>query len=559
MPDVPVYGLIKELYKEKAGKKPKDAEGFRDIKHRDRAVKEMFKGKKGDDALDSVNAMFPHMMIGHVVLEGDIEEIDSHYNLITKGKNGKTTTSIRTSTLQTESPPLGIGKNWLLSHLVNSLKSWTESWCVERIHWGIRRQSDQRVNAQLLRKNSMVQCGGYKMAAINKRKQSTVKKRGMTYKAKFRPVKDDEVSQIVSRNFSMQEPMFDFAEGITTVRFFTGSDEEHVYEIPTLKDGRIPSSVALMRLIDKQYSLANPQESKPWIDVKETSKHVAPLYPDTNQDRILQFTWWVNPSLMDIQHIDTKDPIWLDVEDAKNQKRAQVVIIGTKAERAAVRKIIEDNFTDKERAMMEGTIIDVKDNDPRKNVAAFYRGAGWVDGTNSDYIAIGSRHLFKTPDKEGPNAGNPINDNALTHELVHLLNFKDAAYRDTVRRIDNDSNEKWTDAETLTRQRGGPYQDNVGYYKDIKDKVHDKSLLEGLATVKKTRRNPDDLYSAEIIGYVPSVAPEILELGIQNARTKKDYLTEPENPMVIKIGRKGQNQYARCLEVKKATMHSTRS
>ena len=85
------------------------------------------------------------------------------------------------------------------------------------------------------------------MPSINKRRQRSVKIRGTKYKTKFRPVNEKEASTIRSSNLSMHEPMFDFADGITTVEAFTDNGENYVFEVPTLEDGRIPSSVALMR------------------------------------------------------------------------------------------------------------------------------------------------------------------------------------------------------------------------------------------------------------------------------------------------------------------------
>ena len=53
------------------------------------AVRKMFSGKKGDHAFNAVVKMFPSMKISGIDIVGKIEDIDSHYNLTTTGKDGK--------------------------------------------------------------------------------------------------------------------------------------------------------------------------------------------------------------------------------------------------------------------------------------------------------------------------------------------------------------------------------------------------------------------------------------------------------------------------------------
>ena len=62
---------------------------IKDKSARDKAVRKMFKGKKGDPALEAVKHMWRHMKISGIDVVGKIEEVDSHYNLTTKGRDGK--------------------------------------------------------------------------------------------------------------------------------------------------------------------------------------------------------------------------------------------------------------------------------------------------------------------------------------------------------------------------------------------------------------------------------------------------------------------------------------
>ena len=240
------------------------------------------------------------------------------------------------------------------------------------------------------------------MSTINKRKPSGIKIRGTNYKTRFRAVKEEDAAK-KSDERSIFQHMFDYADGITKVYATTDDGQEYTFEVPTKRSGEIPSEVALMRLIHTSYDDDRKKPSSPWIDVKETSEQVIPHFFPNKEQKILQYLWWQNPDSMDINHIDTKDPIWLDAEKEEGQKRAAVAIIGTKEEREAVRKIIETNFTNKERAYMNGAVIDVKYREPKPGVAGFYHSDG--NGKGNDYIAIWRKSLFKNPDVRGAERG----------------------------------------------------------------------------------------------------------------------------------------------------------
>ena len=225
-----------------------------------------------------------------------------------------------------------------------------------------------------------------------------------------------------------------------------------------------------MRLLQNTYEEDYPglePNTYPWRDIQKTSDVVAEIEPKKgdNANLALQYEWFRNPSKLDLEDVDVENPPWMDTPKSKKdkkQKRALVAVLGGKEDRETVRKIIESNFNDKEREYMHGTVIDVTPFPPKRDVVGFYRANG--NGYGNDYIAVWVNALYKDPDKAGPNAGNTIDENALTHELVHLLNYKDEYYGDRIRSVDDDLDEQITDAETLARIRQGPVGRKDGYY-----------------------------------------------------------------------------------------------
>ena len=121
--------------------------------------------------------------------------------------------------------------------------------------------------------------------------------------------------------------------------------------------------------------------------------------------------------------------------------------------------------------------------------------------------------MFLVPDLAGPRKGNPVDDDSITHELIHFLRFHDAVrhisspassaklQEHTI--LDRDLEETLADAETLVRSRIGPNRKETGYYQFIKDhrfgstsqakQVYDKQMLMDVRQNGRARVDPDAL------------------------------------------------------------------
>jgi hypothetical protein len=229
-----------------------------------------------------------------------------------------------------------------------------------------------------------------------------------------------------------------------------------------------------------------------FVDLAVTAATVAPAKPKTEEEKLLQFAWWLHPNELDLEKVDTPNAEWAPPK--VGDKRLAVGIIATKKERDAIIDILNKNFTNAERAKMRGVVIEVKTS-AGKGVAGYYQ----KDATKGyDHIVIGKNWIFRTPDREGPHKGDPIYDDVVTHEVIHFLRARDHATRkglthrtkDALFGDDSDLEETFTDGETMARVGRGHLDIGTGYYSRVKKyppgvrtaeqaMTYDKQLLMG--------------------------------------------------------------------------------
>ena len=122
----------------------------------------------------------------------------------------------------------------------------------------------------------------------------------------------------------------------------------HTYSIPVDEDGLVPDEALLVRF----------QEVGDWDDLDSRSSYVVPT--GRTPEEIVD--WWANPSLYDIQGIDTPDSPYRDVSSVpRNQQRIQrrIAVMADPEEQARIRRILSESFTSDELATMtrEGSFI----------------------------------------------------------------------------------------------------------------------------------------------------------------------------------------------------------
>ena len=256
-----------------------------------------------------------------------------------------------------------------------------------------------------------------------------------------------------------------------TGRELPGWHSKILYSVPTDSKGNIPQDVAVARLLDIEKGDRGGRNRNAFVDLAVLSDTLVPEKPTTDAERLQQYAWYLHPNESDIAKVDTPNAKWVD---RSGSQPIAMVIKGTKADRAAVIQIINDNFTNSEKKAMRGLTIDVKAN-AGHNAAGWYRMATGKSSTH-DLITIGRNYLFTTPDKEGPNAGKEIDDVTLTHEMVHFLRARDKNRKDPITQRpgdhltmgDRDLEESFTDSEALVRHTKAPTTIKAGYHQFLK-------------------------------------------------------------------------------------------
>ena len=274
------------------------------------------------------------------------------------------------------------------------------------------------------------------------------------------------------------------------------------FTIPVEKDGSISSNAAIVRFLDVEQGDREGKVRSPMVDLAVRADSVASDKPKTEEQRMLQYLWWMHPNEMDIKGVDTPGSEWAPPPEMR-AKGATMAIVGTEADKRRVLDILMGEFTKRERQLMKGLLIEVVPNAGR-GVAGFYQRAR--GGLDYDRIVIGRKYLTVSADPHGPMAGISTQDSVVSHEIIHFLRDRDDKRVGFARRpeqgpmlgSDKDIEESFTSAEEVMRGRQAQTKGPPGYYPYVVKppktgqtetggressanlRIHDKQILMGV-------------------------------------------------------------------------------
>lgn len=251
---------------------------------------------------------------------------------------------------------------------------------------------------------------------------------------------------------------------------------------PTDKHGNIPKDIAILRLITEEEGGRSGRKRSAMIDIGIEASEKAKLRGKSEDDRLAQYLWYMAPNESDLAKVDTPDADWA-LPKAKGKRPAAVAILGAKPHEAeGIRKVIDRSFTNHEKKLMRGLVIEVKSS-AGKGLGGFYQKAR--GHLNIDLIVIQRDSLYQNPPRNGPLTGETAYDSVLIHELLHFLRAHDKKRSGAAARTpgDKDLEEVFTDAETVARMKTPPWERRGdGYYtgdmnQRFESATHDRQLL----------------------------------------------------------------------------------
>ena len=274
-------------------------------------------------------------------------------------------------------------------------------------------------------------------------------------------------------------PQMSTATPFATV-FHKDKPDTPIISVPTDAKGNIPKEIAILRLVETE---GKPRSSV-LVDLGIEAKTQAKNKAQTPQERLEQYLWYMRPNQSDLEKVDTTDAKWTPSKDGK-RRGPVIVILGAKGNEAnAIREMIDQSFTQREKKLMDNVVIEVK-NGAGKGIAGFHQRARGPAEFNQ--IVVDRHWLQKDPDKAGPKKGDTKYDSVVVHELIHFLRHRDPKRVGTTAATpyksggDHDLEEAFTDAETIARTTTAPWgRRGDGYYrgKDALENItHDRQLL----------------------------------------------------------------------------------
>ena len=269
------------------------------------------------------------------------------------------------------------------------------------------------------------------------------------------------------------------------------------HDIPTEIDGSLFLPDAVGRLLhpgwEHPYSHVDPRILEE--DIRNQGDVVAPLFADTPEDRALQYLWWFNPMLLDLEGVDDGSFRFLA---GRSGPLSNIWVLGNEDDKNRVRRVLQENFTAQEQKQMEDLIIRIAySSDALGGAGGLYRHNFFNKGghlieipysvlTIQDLKRGSSAHRGAFPRGFGSrkNRGSArgvvnddFNDSTLTHELVHFLRANDDKRGHGAHprvhigighgMVDRDEEEKRTAFEEIARTRSGLPFDSASYYKFV--------------------------------------------------------------------------------------------
>lgn len=268
-----------------------------------------------------------------------------------------------------------------------------------------------------------------------------------------------------------------------TMRPIRGSNE-----IPVGKDGKVPFKAIVRRF----------HEVGSRRDADSTDSVVLPRELTPSQIR----EWWDDPSVCDIEGVDTEDSdiysVPISIRGKKRAALSKIAVLADRKESARIKKVLADSFTaDELELMASGIPLMVSSEEHLRDCTGFYLRR--QEGCNVPQIVLENG---TTPD-------------GIVHEAVHHLRAvdgrtsfptKDGILDSEYRRLPKSrkdsivsEEEKETVAETVARTRTDPVES--GYYGHIpgcssrgaylhdQDVLSKSKALKGKAAIRAVEEN----------------------------------------------------------------------
>lgn len=258
--------------------------------------------------------------------------------------------------------------------------------------------------------------------------------------------------------------------------------------IPVGKDGKVPFKAIVRRF----------HEVGSRRDADSTDSVVLPRELTPSQIR----EWWDDPSVCDIEGVDTEDSdiysVPISIRGKKRAALSKIAVLADRKESARIKKVLADSFTaDELELMASGIPLMVSSEEHLRDCTVFYlrRQEGCSvpqivleNGTTPDGIVHEAVHHLRAVDGRTPF---PTKDGILDPEYRRLPKSR----KDTI----VSREEKETVAETVARTRTDPVES--GYYGHIPGYssrgayLHDQDVLsrskalKGKAAIRAVEEN----------------------------------------------------------------------
>jgi len=258
--------------------------------------------------------------------------------------------------------------------------------------------------------------------------------------------------------------------------------------IPVGKDGKVPFKAIVRRF----------HEVGSRRDADSTDSVVLPRELTPSQIR----EWWDDPSVCDIEGVDTEDSdiysVPISIRGKKRAALSKIAVLADRKESARIKKVLADSFTaDELELMASGIPLMVSSEEHLRDCTGFYlrRQEGCnvpqivlENGTTPDGIVHEAVHHLRAVDGR---TSFPTRDGILDPEYRRLPKSR----KDTI----VSKEEKETVAETVARTRTDPVES--GYYGHVPGSssrgayLHDQDVLskskalKGKAAIRAVEEN----------------------------------------------------------------------
>ncbi len=204
----------------------------------------------------------------------------------------------------------------------------------------------------------------------------------------------------------------------------TKDQKHYLTVVPKDKYGRISEEDILARFFDKEVG-KKAEKKKRNTGYDFSKKAEVLLNPDMkvkngsldNDEFVNLLSWMRRPNLYDIDGIDVPDSKY-------RPERASLIkslILGEPQNAETLKRIIENNFTQREQKVLNDVTFDLRNGSAGK-LAGFYRHA---QNGNKSLIAINPQYMYKDKASKVGDNKLKIDEDTATHEIVHALRHED--------------------------------------------------------------------------------------------------------------------------------------